>query len=91
MIREAAAWGGWMAYHTHDSRRSEPGFPDLVLVRGGECLAVEVKAAGGRATAAQLEWLAALDAVPGIVAELVQGDAEVSALCGRLMRRSGSA
>lgn len=24
---------GWWAYHTNDSRRSEPGFPDLVMIR----------------------------------------------------------
>lgn len=28
---DAAQQFGWSAYHTHDSRRSQAGFPDLVL------------------------------------------------------------
>ena len=24
---------GWKVYHTHDSRRSREGFPDLILIR----------------------------------------------------------
>ncbi|HMM95380.1 VRR-NUC domain-containing protein [Phycicoccus sp.] len=33
-IIEAATTLGWLGYHTHDSRNSVEGFPDLVLVRG---------------------------------------------------------
>ena len=46
---------GWLVYHTRDSRRSTPGFPDLVLVRD-RVLFREVKMAGGRLSDAQLDW-----------------------------------
>ena len=54
---------GWMVYHTHDSRKSEPGFPDLVLVHPAKrrLLFYELKSENGYLTAAQREWLNALN------------------------------
>lgn len=57
---------GWEPYHTHDSRRSHAGFPDLVLCRPPRLLLVELKAARGRVRPAQRKWLALLRAVPGV-------------------------
>lgn len=49
---------GWRVYHTHDSRRSHPGFPDLVLVHTLHgILWRELKTMKGRVTAAQRAWL----------------------------------
>ena len=46
---------GWLVYHTYDSRRCEPGFPDLVLVRE-VVLYRELKSEKGRVTPAQRKW-----------------------------------
>lgn len=54
---------GWIVYHTFDSRRSEPGFPDLIAVRGSHLLAIECKSATGRVTDAQRTWLVAFDGI----------------------------
>jgi hypothetical protein len=50
---------GWKVFHCRDSRKSEAGFPDLVLVRGNVIFA-ELKTETGIATAAQSSWQAAL-------------------------------
>lgn len=56
---------GWRAYHTHDSRRSPSGFPDLTLVhaKAGRLLFVELKRQNGRYRPGQREWLDDLNQV----------------------------
>jgi hypothetical protein len=64
---------GWLIYHTHDSRYSAAGFPDLVMVHRGEstqtvprnCRLVfaELKTEKGRTSEAQARWLEALGVV----------------------------
>lgn len=57
---------GWLIYHTHDSRRSNPGFPDLVCVRParrdrpGRVIYAELKSDRGKLTEAQSGWLQCL-------------------------------
>lgn len=58
-ILDIARLLGWRVYHTFDSRKSEAGFPDLVLVRDRVVYA-EVKRAGERPRPNQIEWLNAL-------------------------------
>jgi len=63
-VVECARRYGWRVHHHFDSRRSEPGWPDLVCARParGEVLFVELKSEGGKVTDAQGWWLAALEA-----------------------------
>lgn len=57
---------GYRVYHTYDSRRSDPGYPDLTMVRRGRLIFAELKSHKGRPTVAQKEWMSALRDVPGI-------------------------
>lgn len=61
-IEQLARTLGWLVYHTHDSRRSQAGFPDLVLVhaRQRRVLWRELKTQKGRVRPEQRDWLDAL-------------------------------
>lgn len=59
-VRDLARTLGWRrAYHTFDSRRSDTGFPDLVLVRD-RVIFLELKRETGTTTQAQRDWITAL-------------------------------
>lgn len=59
-VRQLALLLGWRrAYHTYDSRRSDTGFPDLVLVRD-RVIFLELKRETGKVSDAQREWIRAL-------------------------------
>ena len=53
---------GYLHYHTHDSRRSPGGFPDLVLVhvKTGTVLWIECKSEDGELSDDQKKWGTAL-------------------------------
>lgn len=63
-ITDMATLLGWRWYHTHDSRRSVPGFLDLYLVHAGQrrVMLREIKTTKGRLSPAQRDWLADLKA-----------------------------
>jgi hypothetical protein len=74
-VEQLAKTYGFRVYHAPDNRpsgktgrvqRVEAGFPDLVLVRGPELIFAELKTETGRVSAAQREWLQALEHVPGV-------------------------
>jgi hypothetical protein len=65
-VLKLAALRGWKAYHTHDSRRSAAGFPDLTLVKRGRLIFAELKRDGQRPKPDQDVWLAALSECGGV-------------------------
>ena len=85
---ETAQHCGWLWYHTHRSDKSPVGFMDLVLVRDGALLALECKrnlaevAAMARSDSgkAQLDWIAAMQQVPGCRAAVVSPENEAMAM-----------
>jgi hypothetical protein len=51
---------GWRSFHVFDSRKSAPGFPDLIMLRGQRMIVAELKRSGKfKPSAYQCAWLAA--------------------------------
>jgi len=69
-VLDLAKLSGWFCYHTHDSRRSAPGFPDLVLARPPRLVFAELKSEEGRLRPEQGGWLAALGRCEAVEARL---------------------
>lgn len=55
---------GWRTYHTFNSKHSDAGFVDLVLVRRPRVLFVELKSDRGKLTEEQRAWLASFEGCP---------------------------
>ena len=64
-ILELAERMGFISYHTYDSRRSQKGFPDLVLVHPKQRRVIwrELKSEKGVTSAEQKVWISALSLV----------------------------
>ena len=60
-VEQIAREFGWLFYHTHDSRRSQAGFPDVVFLhpKTGRLIVRELKDMRRKPTAEQEKWLAA--------------------------------
>lgn len=92
-VLNVAEFGGFrLSYHTYDSRRSQRGFPDLVLIREEteiyvpELVIAELKGAKTRVQPAQLQWLDAFRSL-GLEAYLWRDPADRPAIEERLLRR----
>lgn len=70
---EAATWLGYHVHHETDSRRTNPGYPDLTVVGHGAIFVIETKSRGekfipprttkrGTQLPGQIDWLAAFAA-----------------------------
>ena len=57
-VIEYAMYKKWLPYHVFDSRRSTPGFPDLIMLRAGRLVVAELKVKKRKPTKAQEVWLA---------------------------------
>lgn len=73
-LRELCRARGLLHYHTHDSRRSEAGFPDSVVCGPGGVAFFELKREDGRVSAAQRVWIEGLRASGQLAAVIRPSD-----------------
>jgi VRR-NUC domain len=69
-VIKLASLTDWLVYHTHNSKHSTPGFPDLAMVKDSHLLFAELKAPNGKLTPEQKKWLEALSKVERVSSHL---------------------
>lgn len=62
-VKRYAIRGGFLAYHTLRSQGSDPGFPDLILLRPPRLVIAELKMPGGVFSDWQQAWLYGFEVV----------------------------
>lgn len=87
LVIDCARVHGWWVHHHYDSRRSEAGWPDLVLLRDGEAIFVELKREDGKVAAAQAFVLDLLESA-GCEAHVWRPSDEPAAFARLARRRS---
>ncbi|CAB4894535.1 unannotated protein [freshwater metagenome] len=82
-VVQLATLGGWTIAHMPDNRPGRrtgrpqavvgdtAGFPDLIMLRGVEMLAVELKTNSGRLRPGQQEWLDRFDQMGQALADII--------------------
>lgn len=60
LVVQYARLHGWQVFHHLDSRGTEPGWPDLVLIRPPDLVVAELKSERGKLTPSQEKTIAAL-------------------------------
>lgn len=79
-IRKKLTAAGWLVWKNHGTAMSAAGIPDLMALRGGVLLAIEVKAGGNKPTKLQEIWLQRLKA-NGAVAIVAYSASDVTDWC----------
>lgn len=69
---ETAETCGWLWHHETDSRRTRPGFPDVVFCKAPRVLLVEFKTQAAKPTPEQQRWLDELERCDIISSGLVR-------------------
>lgn len=76
IVMTAKLFGWKHVYHTRDSRGSDKGFPDLVLVRYGRIIFAELKVKKQQLTIEQERWLEALQVAADVMAPYIPDGAD---------------
>lgn len=83
-VRDLLKLYGLDGYHTHDSRRSQAGYPDWTIVGDGGIMWRELKSELGRVSLAQKRWLGRLWAAGGDAGIWRPADLQSGAIAAQL-------